>query len=456
MNLLAKSAGSLLVVLVSGSAIAAYRSTTAFQMGFPGVGMEVINTREQVAQRFDANVVPPPLPPASQEGQLAVDAYKNVQVLGHVSSGEFTRLMTAMTLWVAPDNGCGYCHAPERDAKGSIVKDEDGRPLADANNMQSDELYTKRVARRMLQMTMRINGDWKEHVKATGVTCYTCHRGNPVPTNIWFDEPEAATRSQGIPGPVGPSGPSSITGLASLPRGALRPYLAGNEEIRVQATEAMGSSDRSSIKQAEWTYALMLHMSSSLGVNCTYCHNSRSLGEWSTSPATRTTAWYGIRMVRELNKDYLEPLADVLPPARHGALGDGPKLSCATCHQGAYRPLLGVSMLPDYAPLAEAKPQPEKTPPPPPASPAEGSADGGASTPADATTDGGAATKPAPLLSDGGSASKGVEAIPGAGAAADAGSVAPPTRSSPSTVKPGIPSPGSSSSTPPATTSVHP
>ena len=387
MNVLVKAAGGLLVVLVSGSAIAAYRSTLSFQTGAPGVGMEVINTTEEVQQRLEANGVPKPLPPASQEGQLAVDAYANVRVLGSVSSGEFTRLMTAMTLWVAPDNGCGYCHAPERDAKGAIVKDEDGHPVADAKNMPSDELYTKRVARRMLQMTMRINGEWKQHVKATGVTCYTCHRGNPVPTGIWFDEPDTATRYQGIPGP-GQDRPSSIAGLAALPRGALRPYLVGDENVRVQSTEAMGSENRASIKQTEWTYGLMIHMSNSLGVNCTYCHNSRSLGEWSVSPPTRNAAWFGIRMVRELNNEYLGPLARELPATRLGALGDGPKVGCATCHQGAYKPLLGVSMVGDYPELAEARPQPEKTPPP---APAAGTADGGAESLA-GTPDGGMAT----------------------------------------------------------------
>jgi len=36
------------------------------------------------------------------------------------------------------------------------------------------------------------------------------------------------------------------------------------------------SGNRSSIKQTEWTYSLMIHMSESLGVNCTYCHNHGS------------------------------------------------------------------------------------------------------------------------------------------------------------------------------------
>ena len=41
----------------------------------------------------------------------------------------------------------------------------------------------------MLQMVQHINADWKTHVAETGVTCYTCHRGQPVPANIWFNNP---------------------------------------------------------------------------------------------------------------------------------------------------------------------------------------------------------------------------------------------------------------------------
>jgi photosynthetic reaction center cytochrome c subunit len=122
----------------------------------------------------------------------------------------------------------------------------------------------------------------------------------------------------------------------------------------------------------------MMHMSTALGVNCTYCHNTRAMGEWSLSPATRATAWYGIRMVRDLNKDYLEPLLGTLPPERLGKTGDVPKANCATCHQGAYKPLLGVSMLKDYAALARPMPQPEKTPEPPPQSEGMDGIDGGA------------------------------------------------------------------------------
>ncbi len=96
----------------------------------------------------------------------------------------------------------------------------------------------------------------------------------------------------------------------------------------------------------------MMHMSKSLGVNCTYCHNSRSFASWEMSTPQRATAYYGIRMARDLNNDYLMSLAGVFPANRLGPTGDVPKLNCATCHQGAYKPLYGANILHGYPGLA--------------------------------------------------------------------------------------------------------
>jgi photosynthetic reaction center cytochrome c subunit len=96
---------------------------------------------------------------------------------------------------------------------------------------------------------------------------------------------------------------------------------------------------------------LMMHMSDALGVNCTYCHNSRSFYSWDQSAPQRTTAWYAIRHVRELNNDWVVPLTDILPASRKGPLGDVYKVYCTTCHQGAYKPLYGAPMAKDYPSL---------------------------------------------------------------------------------------------------------
>jgi photosynthetic reaction center cytochrome c subunit len=352
------------VLLSSAATVGAYHKTTWFQLGYPGVAMETFDSDIRLAQKVQDNQVPPSLPPASPEGPKSVDVYKNVQVLGHLSAGEMTRLMAQMTTWVAPQQGCAYCHAPMKAPDGSIMRDEEGYVIADPNNLHSDDVYAKRVARRMLQMTWHINSTWKPHVKETGVTCYTCHRGNPVPKGIWFDEEKNEMHARMLGDDAGQNAPAPALGLTSLPRDALSQFLVGDKDIRVIGSEALPAENDSSIKQTEWTYGLMMHMSTSLGVNCTYCHNTRSMAEWKTSPPARTTAWYGIRMARDLNNNYLLPLGEILPPERKGALGDAPKLACNTCHAGAYKPLLGVSMLPSHPELLEAKPQPAKTPPP--------------------------------------------------------------------------------------------
>ncbi|HJL14995.1 MAG TPA: photosynthetic reaction center cytochrome PufC [Sandaracinaceae bacterium LLY-WYZ-13_1] len=315
-----------------------YEPTDTSAIGYPGVAMQVTESEERLAERVAANEVPAPLPPPSDSGRLASEEYENVQVLGHLTTAQFTRLMTAITLWVAPDEGenagCAYCH--------------------NTQNMASDERYPKIVSRRMIQMTQHINESWQQHVGQTGVTCWTCHRGNAVPEYIWYEVPEDDERMLGAR--AHQNAPIDRAGLSSLPENAFEEFLLEDTGIRVQSTRPLPSGNRHSIKQTEWTYSLMMHFSRSLGVNCTYCHNSRSWADWSQSPAQRATAWYGIRMVRRVNHGYLESLEGVFPDYRLGPTGDVPKANCMTCHQGAYRPLLGVSMLSDYPSLAASAP----------------------------------------------------------------------------------------------------
>ncbi len=330
-------------------------SPQSTQEGYRGTGLVDVQNPRSLAEQKQANMVPVALPAAPAGGPPSSLIFKNVKVLGDTSVGQFTRLMVAMTSWVAPAEGCAYCH--------------------NLANMASDEKYTKVVARRMIEMTRNINGNWKTHVVETGVTCYTCHRGNPVPSDIWFDHlNEVRSTFAGNKG--GQNMPTEAVGLTSLPFNPFTTFLEGGANIRTVSTTALPTGNKHSIKQTEWTYALMIHMSKSLGVNCTYCHNSRSFTDWDQSRPQRATAWYAIRMVRDLNNQYLDPLQSILPPARLGPAGDGPKVGCATCHKGVYKPLLGVSMLKDYAELAApaaTAPEPVQTPEvmPLPVAPAE-------------------------------------------------------------------------------------
>ena len=297
------------------------------QRGYRGLGMVQVFNPHTIQAQQAANQVPEALPAAPSGGPAASSVYKNVQVLKDVEVAEFTRLMVAMTQWVAPQQGCAYCHA--------------------GTDFAADTLYTKVVARRMLQMTRHINSDWKTHVAATGVTCYTCHRGQPVPTNVWFFDASPASSMQNAGNRAGQNAPAPSVGFASLPNDPFTPFLSQDNDIRVVSKTALPEGNRHSIKQTEWTYGLMMHISKSLGVYCTYCHNSRSFFDWDASTPQRATAWYGIRMVRDLNADYLTALTATFPASRLGAQGDAPKVNCGTCHQGVYKPLFGASMVKD-------------------------------------------------------------------------------------------------------------
>lgn len=299
------------------------------QQGYRGLGMvEIDNPRTQAA-RAALNQLPDVVPAVPAGGPAATSVYKNVQVLNDLGVGEFTRLMVAMTAWVSPQEGCNYCHNPSDLAADTPAKV---------------------VARRMLQMTRHVNADWKTHVADTGVTCYTCHRGQPVPSNVWYTQAPQGGAFAG--NRAGQNAPAKAVGLTSLPLDPFSHFLANGDEIRVQSAAALPAGRGNSIQSTEATYGLMVHISQSLGANCTFCHNTRSFFDWDSSTPQRATAWHGIRMVRDLNANYLEPLAGKFPDGRTGPLGDAPKLNCATCHQGEHKPLLGASMLKDYPVLA--------------------------------------------------------------------------------------------------------
>jgi len=303
----------------------------AVQTGSRGTGLVYVYNLFARKHIVEANQIPESVPYPGVEDQKAGEVYENLKVVGDVGLGEFTRLMVNMTKWVAPDEGCDACH--------------------NTANFAEDSKYTKIVARRMLQMTRHINADWTRHVGQTGVTCYTCHRGQRVPPNIWFNNPGPEQAGGFAQAPAGMNHPAAITGESALPYDALTAFLERSDEIRVQSTTALPSGDGVSVKQAKWTYSLMMTFSQSLGVNCDYCHDTRAFRDWSQSPPQRVTAWHGIRMARDLNKAYLDPLSTVFPSNRLGVSGDSPKVYCATCHNGVYKPLFGVSMVQDFPEL---------------------------------------------------------------------------------------------------------
>ena len=315
------------------------------QSGYRGTGMVQVYNPRTVATQVPLNQPPPALPTGAPEGPKAKDIYQNVKVLGDLSVGQFTAQMVAITAWVSPKEGCNYCHNPA--------------------NLADDSKYTKVVARRMIEMTQHVNVDWKNHVANTGVTCYTCHRGEPVPSQTWYQPLAQDKRADFMGNKNGQNTPLPAVNLSSLPSDPVTPYLKEQTTIRVAGTTALPSDHVASIQATEGTYALMVHMSQSLGVNCTFCHNTRSFGNWQESSPQRTTAWHGIRMAGDLNRNYLDPLGDTLPVTRKGPNGDTPGVSCATCHQGAYKPVYGAGMAKDWPGLlSTGAPKAAGLPPP--------------------------------------------------------------------------------------------
>ena len=299
------------------------------QTGYRGAGLDQITNLKLVAKQ--AAIPAPAYDLPADEGPKASEVYQNVKVLNDLSAERFNHLMAQISQWVAPPaQGCNYCHNPE--------------------NMASDEKYTKVVARRMLQMTRTINTRWTSHVQQTGVTCWTCHRGNVIPNYRWSIAGGTPNPNSIVGNKRGQNTPDPNVGYASLPSDPFARYLrnGATNQIRVASNSPYPDPNvhHASIKDAEASYGMMMHISQSLGVNCTYCHNSQSFRSWSLSRAQRATAYYGIRMVRGINDDYITSLESVFPANRKGPHGDPYKVNCMTCHQGISKPLAGVSMKP--------------------------------------------------------------------------------------------------------------
>ena len=280
-----------------------------------------------------------------EEGEeLAGDIYENVQVLGGLTDANFNRLMGAITQWVAPDEGCAYCHAGAGDG-----------------NYADDDLYTKVVARSMIQMTQSINEDWYPHVNANaevGVTCYTCHRGQPVPNNIWFRVGEVNEAADGWPAIQ--NRVTMQSNFTSLPSTYLETYLLADDDgfypmIGVHDLESRVAQQPGDplIQQAEMTYGFMNYISNSLGVNCVFCHNSRAFYDGAQVTPQWATASLGIQMVQDIIDRHLLPLEDVYPPERLGPVfQDAPLAACRTCHQGYQQPMQGLNVIANYPELA--------------------------------------------------------------------------------------------------------
>ena len=315
---------------------------SAQEVGFP---QEILF--ESPSAHADYNRVPPALPPAETGGPAATAVYQNVQVLTDISAAEFMRLQTAITQWVSPKEGCAFCHT--------------------GTDYASDAVPAKLAARVMLRMTRHLNSDWSSHVAAAGVTCYSCHRGQPVPAEIWFPSPPVLQRP--FVALQDDWRESADTVRKFFPDAGYAQYFLGDEPIAVQSSTVGLSNTVASQVEVKRIYEMMMTLSDGIGANCGYCHNSRNWADWSESTPYRWIGYYALRMMRDLNRNYLLPIAalapqtrtlegetrlPVVPPRETGAqLGNGLVL-CGTCHMGSTKPMGGANMVHDYPGLTPA------------------------------------------------------------------------------------------------------
>ncbi len=312
------------------------------EMSFPQ-GIQFEPARTWLA----SNKAPAPLPSAETGGPMATETYKNVQVLTDVSAAEFMRTQYAITQWVSPREGCGFCHAGE--------------------DWASDAKPAKVAARVMVRMTRHLNADWQEHVQPSGVTCYSCHRGQPVPAETWF--PQAPMPQRRYVAKRDNWQEAADTVRKFFPDAGWDEWYVGDEPIHVQSDTALPADRVAAQVVAKRVYEMMMQYSDGIGVNCGYCHNSRAFWDWNESTPQRWTGYNALRLVRDLNNNFLLQVAAAIPetrqlvretnlpviPAQQRGVQQGSGLVvCATCHQGVPQPLNGANMVHDYPALAPA------------------------------------------------------------------------------------------------------
>ncbi len=294
-------------------------------------GQAMVQFAPTEAEAHAQNRPAPVLTPVADDPRQATAAYKNVRVLTDLNAGDFMRVQQAMTAWVSPRQGCGFCHV--------------------GSDYASDALPQKAAARTMLAMTRHINASWRSHVGAAGVTCFSCHQGQPVPAEVWFQSPPRPHPRVSEPGDDWNEAARTVRGF--FPNEGYEEYLLQATPAHGQSLTALPAGTTPSFTEVKRLYEAMMQMSDGMGVNCGYCHHSRNFADWRQSPPARWTGYSGIVMTRDLNRDYLlklmgedpitrwqsgNPRPLSLPARMRGAqIGNG-LVDCATCHRGAPRP----------------------------------------------------------------------------------------------------------------------
>ncbi len=303
------------------------------QTGYRGTGMEVVEFEADIAAQAAANVQPEglgaPIPPEAGQPAAGTLGYPQTEALAGLTVANFERLNAAIGAWVSPEAAFG--------------PDADG--------------YLQALSARHVEMTRAINADWEAHVGPAGVNCYTCHRGEAVPPATWFSP--TPLNSWAGPSAMYQNQATQMNYSTALPVDAMQTYLLEAEQlVGVNGAESRNTTGEpgASIYHTYQTFSLMQHFANSLGVNCTYCHNTRSIADPAGFTAQWGSAQIGRAMTQDINTTWITADAELLPPERLGPLGDPAKVNCTTCHYGAPQTFNGASAVADWPELVSAEP----------------------------------------------------------------------------------------------------
>ena len=259
--------------------------------------------------------LPETLPPAATGGPKATEVYKNVKVLTDVSAAEFMRLQYAITARVSPKQRCGFCN--------------------EGTNWVSDAKPTQ-----------------------------------PIPAELWLPR-QPAPVNLGVSKQEDTWNEAADTVTRFFPNNGYAEYYLQDHPAAGQSVTALRTNRVANTVVFNRLYQTMMQMSLQIGVNCGYCHNSRAWADWSQSSPYRWVGYYSLNMMRDLNRTYLLPFAQIIPQQRElihetkvpvipgfqaGQQSGNALLTCETCHYRLTKPLNGVNMVKDYPGLVGHEP----------------------------------------------------------------------------------------------------
>jgi photosynthetic reaction center cytochrome c subunit len=216
--------------------------------------------------------------PAGKENLPAEEVFKNIEILKGKPASRLPALMKTLNRLIGVE--CTHCHI--------------------SGAWEKEEPEAKQMTRRMFQMVGTLSAKYFDD-KAV-ITCWTCHRGNPKPSN-------GAAETQAA--------------IGKLP----------SEKQRSIAEERLGPDKDTPSQQAFQNVRvfedlpakqLLRQMGSfnvALGVDCSHCHIADQYDD--DDKAEKQTTREMVRMVSTINQQFFKGEA---------------KVGCWTCHRGAIKP----------------------------------------------------------------------------------------------------------------------